>query len=81
MSDPQPADSQPVDVGVDFAVITITQDRTEGTVRLHTGDMDPWSAWGLLLACADALAEQLPEIKVVDDDNELDDDDTDEEDD
>lgn len=72
--------SDPVDVGVDFAVITITQDRGEGTVRLHTGDMDPWSAWGLLLACADALAEQLPDIHVIDDDNELDDN-TDDEDD
>ena len=65
---------------LDIAAITITLDRGEGTVTLHTGDMDPWSAWAMLLACADALADQLPDITVRDDDNESDQDDDDEDD-
>ena len=65
----------------DVAVITITHDRTEGTVVLHTGDLDPWSAWAMLLACADALADDLPTIKIRDDDNEHEPDEDDEDDD
>lgn len=54
----------------DIAAITITHDRATGDVVLHTGDMDPWSAWAMLLACSDALANLLPDIKIRDDDNE-----------
>lgn len=53
-----------------ISVITITLDHEEGTTSLNIGDLGVHTAWGLLLAAADAVSARLPEPRFGDDDGD-----------
>lgn len=47
-----------------ISIITVTYDREHSTFRLDIGDMDEFSAYGVLKACMNRIEELLPEPDV-----------------